>query len=247
MLAAAGLDDFRATHIEVIGAEDSYGANSRVDAAREVILDIAVHHDSREAVSAFIREIPSIALAGPPGVSGGGAGLPSPTSLVRLECFPVAREAVSAVVEVDRESVDVPSAPIAGDQPPNEIIGVPSYHGPTIEVPLVAIAHGRSGDKGADVNIGIRARHVDFYDVLLRELPGERVAKHLTHLGASEVKRFGLPGIHALNFLLLGGLGSGGTASLRFDPQGKAVAQQLLDMEIEIPADLAGHPAMRQF
>jgi hypothetical protein len=54
-----------------------------------------------------------------------------------------------------------------------------------------------------------------------------------------------VPGIYAVNFLLLGGLGSGGTASLRFDPPGKAVAQQLLDMEIEIPATLDGHPGLR--
>jgi hypothetical protein len=33
-------------------------------------------------------------------------------------------------------------------------------------------------------------------------------------------------------------LGEGGTASLRFDPQGKAVAQQLLDMEIDVPERL---------
>lgn len=245
VLDAAGLDDFRATHVEVIGAEDSYGDNSRAGAAREVILDLAVHHDSREAVAVFIREIPSIALAGPPGVSGGGAGLPGPTPLVRLECFPVPREAVSALVEVDGESVVVPAAHAAGARSPDEIIEVSSYDGPTITVPLVAIAHGRSGDKGADLNIGIRARHPDFYDILLRELPGERVGEHLTHLGASEVKRFGLPGIHAVNFLLLGALGAGGTASLRFDPQGKAVAQQLLDIEIEIPADLAAHSALR--
>lgn len=245
MLHAAGLDDFRATHIEVLGAEDSYGSHSRAGAAREVVLDIAVHHDTREAVSVFIREIPSIALAGPPGVSGGGAGLPTPSPLVRLECFPVPREAVSAVVEVDGKSVDLSSAPIAGDFPPNETVGVDSYEGPTITVPLIAVAHGRSGDKGADVNIGIRARHPDFYLALLRELDAERVAGYLEHLGATEVVRYDLPGIHAFNFLLHDGLGAGGTASLRFDPQGKAVAQQLLDMEIAIPADLAGHMAMR--
>jgi hypothetical protein len=112
-------------------------------------------------------------------------------------------------------------------------------------MPLISVAHGRSGDKGADVNIGIRARHPDFYPTLLRELTAERVARHLAHLGASDVERFELPGIDAVNFLLTGGLGAGGTASLRFDPQGKAVAQQLLDMKIEVPTELAGHPALR--
>jgi hypothetical protein len=33
---------------------------------------------------------------------------------------------------------------------------------------------------------------------------------------------------------------------LRFDPQGKAVAQQVLDMEVAVPAEMADHPALRQ-
>ena len=245
MLARAGLDDFRATHIEVMGAEDTYGPHSRVGTTREVILSIAVHHDRQEAVAGFIREIPSIALAGPPGVSGGGAGLPRPSPLVRLECFPVDRSAVSATVVIDGAAIDVPDVLVDGGTPPTESIDPIAYDGETITVPLVSLAHGRSGDKGADVNVGVRARHPEFFPVLIRELTADKVASYLAHLGASAVKRFELPGIHAVNFLLVGGLGSGGTASLRFDPQGKAVAQQLLDIEIEIPADLAHHPALR--
>jgi hypothetical protein len=76
-------------------------------------------------------------------------------------------------------------------------------------------------------------------------LTAGRVAAHLTHLGATGVDRYDLPGIHAFNYLLRGGLGAGGTASLRFDPQGKAVAQQLLDMEIDLPVELSDHPALR--
>jgi hypothetical protein len=112
-------------------------------------------------------------------------------------------------------------------------------------LPLIAIAHGRSGDKGSDVNIGMRARHPDFYPVLLRELTVDRVSSHLAHLGAESVTRYELPGIQAVNFLLAGGLGAGGTASLRFDPQGKALAQQLLDVSVEVPRDLTSHPALR--
>jgi hypothetical protein len=59
------------------------------------------------------------------------------------------------------------------------------------------------------------------------------------------VTRYELSGIQAVNFLLAGGLGAGGTASLRFDPQGKAVAQQLLDLEVELPSNLTDHPALR--
>lgn len=245
MLKRAGLGDFTAVDVEVLGAEDTYGPHSVADTTREVVLKIGVHHQSREAVAAFVREIPSIGLSGPPGVSGGGAGLPRPAPLIRLECFPVDRDSVTPVVEVDGETVDFADAPGAGESPPNRVLSIEKYRGPTVAVPLVAIAHGRSGDKGADVNIGIRARHPEFYMVLLRELTAEKVAHYLAHLGADSVDRFELPGIHAVNFVLVGGLGAGGTASLRFDPQGKAVAQQLLDMGIEIPEHLADHPGVR--
>ena len=247
LLGQAGFEDFSEVDIEVLGAEDTYGPNSHAGDSREVVLKIGVRHESREAIEAFLREIPSIALSGPPGVSGGGSGLPRPTPMIRLECFPVARDAVEAVVEVNGALVDFQEVGV-GRLPAarRETATVEPYEGPTVTLPLIAVAHGRSGDKGADVNIGIRARHTDFYDVILRELTADRVSEYLAHLGASEVLRFELAGIDAVNFLLRDGLGAGGTASLRFDPQGKAVAQQLLDMEIDIPAHLAEHPSIRR-
>ncbi len=245
MLVRAGLGDFEAVDVEVLGAEDTYGSNARGGDSREVILKIGVHHISREAVSAFVREIPSIGLAGPPGVSGGGAGLPRPTPLIRLECFPVDRETVTPLIAIDGVAIPFEDILSSGEAPPTRVVGIEDYDGPTVSVPLVAIAHGRSGDKGADVNIGIRARHPAFYGVLLRELTVDRVGGYLGHLGATSVDRYELPGIHALNFLLRDGLGAGGTASLRFDPQGKAIAQQLLDMEIDLPASLADHEGLR--
>lgn len=247
MLADAGLDDFIVTDVEVLGAEATYGPHSRAGATREVILKIAAVHRQREALDRFVREVPSIALAGPPGVAGGGTGLPQPTPLIRLECFPVSRELVSVSVEIDGSPLDFEDVVGSGLAPMSEVIGAEAYEGPTVTMPLIAIAHGRSGDKGADSNIGIRARHPVFYPVLLRELTGDRVGSHLAHLGATEVRRYELPGIHAVNFLLVEGLGDGGTASLRFDPQGKAMAQQLLDLEIEVPAALSDHEAIRPF
>jgi hypothetical protein len=248
MLARSELGDFEAASVEVLGAEDTYGPHASAGASREVVLKIAVHHRSREAVAAFLRETPSIALAGPPGVSGGGTGLARPTPLIRLECFPVSREVIDVVVEVEGRRVEVAPEEMSAAEVRGRVVAeslVLEFDGPEAVMPLLAIAHGRSGDKGGDVNIGIRARHPDFWPVILRELTAERVAGHLSHLGAVEVLRYELPGIHAVNFVLVGGLGAGGSASLRFDPQGKAVAQQLLDLVVAVPAELVGHPAVR--
>ncbi|BDH59656.1 hypothetical protein [Tsukamurella sp. PLM1] len=67
------------------------------------------------------------------------------------------------------------------------------------------------------------------------QLTAPAVQAWLEHLGATTVERFALPGLHAVNFLLTGGLGTSGAASTRIDPQGKALAQQLLEFPITIP------------
>ncbi len=249
MLASAGLPSFRATDVEVLGAETTYGSHSRAGDAREIVLKVAVHHDSRDAVARFVREVPSMALGGPPGVAGGGMGLPRPSPLIQLECGPVDRGLVAASVEVEGELVefqdvapDLCRSP-EGSTPDNGEASLPA--GATVELPLVAVAHVRSGDKGAHSNIGVRARHPAFLPVIVDQVTTGRVADWMAHLGAEKVDRFHLPGIDAVNLLLYEGLGSGGAASLRFDPQGKALGQQLLDMPVSVPVELLDHPEVK--
>ena len=109
----------------------------------------------------------------------------------------------------------------------------------------MAIAHARSGDKGADANIGVRARHPDFVPLLRDQLTADAVARWLAHRIDGPVERHELPGIDAFNFVLRDALGGGGIASLRFDPQGKAYAQQLLDKPVEVPRAWLSHEAFR--
>jgi hypothetical protein len=104
-----------------------------------------------------------------------------------------------------------------------------------MKVPLSQIAHTRSGDKGDTCNIGVIAWEQRFYPVLVREVTAERVKQHFGNLVEGEVERFELPNLGALNFLLHGALGGGGTVSLRTDAQGKTFGAALLGMEIELP------------
>ena len=48
-----------------------------------------------------------------------------------------------------------------------------------------------------------------------------------------KVERFELPNLGALNFLLHGALGGGGTVTLRVDAQGKTYGAALLNMDID--------------
>jgi hypothetical protein len=103
-----------------------------------------------------------------------------------------------------------------------------------MRIPLWKIAHGRSGDKGDLSNIGIIAYEPRHYPILVRELTPERVKAHFGDFVRGKVERFELPNLGALNFLLHGALGGGGTLSLRTDAQGKTMSTALLQMEIEV-------------
>jgi len=72
------------------------------------------------------------------------------------------------------------------------------------------------------------------YPILLREVTPERVKEYFEDLVCGEVERFELPNLGAINLLLHGALGGGGTVSLRVDAQGKTFGAALLGMEIEI-------------
>lgn len=106
-----------------------------------------------------------------------------------------------------------------------------------MKVPLARLAHGRSGDKGDMVNIGIIAYREELYPVLVREVTAERVKEFFGEFVKGRVERFELPNLGALNFLLYEALGGGGTLSLRTDAQGKTFSAALLEMEIEVNDD----------
>ena len=106
-----------------------------------------------------------------------------------------------------------------------------------IEVPLIRVAWGRSGDKGDTSNIGIIARRPEWLPLLRGQLTEARVAQWLSHLVRGTVTRFDVPGIHAMNFVCARALDGGGMASLRNDPLGKGMAQILLSMPVQVPAD----------
>ena len=104
---------------------------------------------------------------------------------------------------------------------------------------LYDLAHGRSGDKGDTVNVGVIARRPEYWEVIRTTLTKERVAQHFAGMFNGRVDRYELQNLHALNFLLHGALDGGGTVSLMTDAQGKTFSTAMLRMEIDVPDDLA--------
>ena len=108
--------------------------------------------------------------------------------------------------------------------------------GPTKTVPLVALAWGRSGDKGDISNIGLIARRPEWLPLLWAQVTPEAVKAWFAHMVKGRVERFHLPGVNAMNLVMHQALDGGGPASLRLDPLGKGMGQMLLEMPIQVPA-----------
>ena len=104
-----------------------------------------------------------------------------------------------------------------------------------MKVNLVDIAHARSGDKGDTANVGVIALKPEWYPFIAEQLTLDRVRQHFHGVITGDVERFELPNLNALNFLLHGALGGGGTVSLKTDAQGKVFSTALLRMIIDVP------------
>src|SRR5215469_7438052 len=98
---------------------------------------------------------------------------------------------------------------------------------------LREIAHSRAGDKGNISNLSLIAYQMEHYPLLLEQVTAERVKAWFQGIVQGEVRRYELPKIGALNFVLVDALGGGVTRSLALDRHGKSLSSVLLDMEIE--------------
>lgn len=237
-----GHADFTEASVEVIGAEDTYGANARAGEAREVVLKVGLRHPKKEALEIFAREFAPSGTAMSQGTTGLIGGRPGVTPVIRLFSFLLEKKAVRVAVRLDGQDVGttvhpgVPAAASSGARALSsrdaEVVPVAAQG---VVVPLRRIAWGRSGDKGDAANIGLIARRPALAAVIREQVTPQRVARYFAHYLEGDVTRWELPGTHAFNFLLTGVLGGGGVASLRYDPQGKTYASMLLDLPVRVP------------
>ena len=107
-----------------------------------------------------------------------------------------------------------------------------------IEIPLMRIAHARSGDKGDTASVGLIGRSPACYVWLRDNITAERVKKWFESISLGEVERHLVPNLWAINFLLHESLGGGGTISLYIDAQGKTYGAALLRCKVAVPAEL---------
>ncbi|MFF0468860.1 acyclic terpene utilization AtuA family protein [Micromonospora zamorensis] len=127
------------------------------------------------------------------------------------------------------------TAPISATETAPE--GDATHDGPTRRGPLGELAGARSGDKGGDANLGVWARNDEAYAWLRGWLTVARLAELLPETAPLSVRRYELPNLRAVNFVIEGLLGAGVAASTRFDPQAKALGELLRARIVDLPAD----------
>ena len=110
-------------------------------------------------------------------------------------------------------------------------------------VALRQLAHGRTGDKGNRSNISVIAYRPEDFERLVEQVTEERVAALFAHRRPTRVKRYLLPKLAAMNFVIDDVLDGGVNGSLNLDAHGKALAFLLLDLPITLDAD---HPSKEE-
>lgn len=243
VLAMRSVPPFSEKSVEILGIESTYGDHAQILNSREVVVKIAVKHMFKEACMFFASEIAQASTGMAPALAGIVGGRPKASPVIKLFSFLIDKNQLN--IEIDFEGKRYPVEIPQGDST-EQLLTLTAgenavYQGDEIEVPLIEIAYARSGDKGNHSNIGVIARKADYLPWIRAALTEQSVASYMQHVLDAEkgrVIRYELPGLNALNFMLENALGGGGVASLRIDPQGKAFAQQLLDMPVKVPAHL---------
>ncbi|SUZ98174.1 uncharacterized protein METZ01_LOCUS51028 [marine metagenome] len=237
-----GLGDYLDTNISIIGTETTYGKNGAKTEPREVLLRIIARHKQKDALILLSRELAQASTGMTPGFINMLGGRPSVSPSIRLFSFLIPKVQIITTVDIHDKQYEVETYTAKSNHMDTntKISGLSDNIDTTdAEVALINLAYARSGDKGDHANIGVIARKAEYLPYIRKALSIEIVAKYFAHVLKGEVERWDVPGINGLNFLLKNSLGGGGMASLNVDPQGKAYAQQLLDIMIPVPHIIA--------
>merc|ERR1719186_836329 len=234
-----GMEDFESTHVQILGAEESFGANAMAadKRPREAVLWMSAKHNDKKALGMWAKEIAACGTGGTPGITAVVGGRPKPSPCLKLFSFLYPKIKMNAEVNVEGETqiYEAQHCGVESDAvKPDNLLDVQPLASGNNTYRLEDLAYTRSGDKGNSCNIGVIARHPAFLPYIRHFLTEDNVKVHFKHMieESGKVHRYDLPGINGLNFVLESSLGGGGIASIRPDPLGKAYGQILGEMKL---------------
>ncbi|WP_205880000.1 hypothetical protein [Lampropedia aestuarii] len=102
-------------------------------------------------------------------------------------------------------------------------------------IPLYRLAHGRTGDKGNRSNISVIAWQPQFWPLICEQVTEEAIAAEFADRQPSQVTRYLLPQLQAMNLVLDEVLDGGVNGALNLDSHGKTLCYRVLQMPIRVP------------
>jgi len=239
---------YESTRSEMIGSGSIWPRKMTVCESNEILLRFGVRDHDIKKVTDFGKALSTLILSGPAGMAVTGQGRPKPKQVIAYWPALIHRSRVKAKVltittqrEEDFHEISFPvrvHATPKDSEPEKRAPRKKSPLGRLKETRLQEICYARSGDKGDTCNIGVLARTSEIYDWLVDNLTPAVVKRFFEGITFGKVIRYKLDNLHALNFLLEQTLDGGGTRSLMIDPQGKTLAQALLQMRVKVPSSL---------
>jgi hypothetical protein len=247
LLAAHGEEAWKELKVDLIGSGESFSVGDvDPDQQTEVTVRISMITSTEKAANIFRNECVASGTNGPPGNI--SLGIPPIGPVHRLNAFLLPRDQVAIKITTlfDGKSWTLVETATPKASPGHSPAQVDDRAGGSASVPLIALAWGRSGDKGNLYNIGIIARRPEYLPHIRAALSEEAVTRWMSHSfddpsRADKVRRYDVPGIHAVNFVVPDALGGGASVTLNLDCNAKTMAQRLLCFPVSVPESLAAH------
>ncbi len=195
--------------------------------------------DAKLAGRIFSAKIIELALANYPGFSGrsapGGGGpfvihWPALLDSKHITENVYVKGQTATIKPTNQLELDV----VAAQKLPVNIAEIPNTH--MEDISFGRVFGTRSGDKGGAANIGVWAKTDEAYAWLYHNLDAARLTELMPDIAPYEVKRFDLPNIRAVNFMIYGILGEGVAANDRIDGQAKTMGEYLRAKTVKLPA-----------
>jgi hypothetical protein len=196
--------------------------------------------DAKKVGRAFSNRFIELALSSYPGFFTTTPPEAETTYGVYWPALVSAELVTETVVLEDGRRLDVtepPRRPPEAEEPDGGRRELPDL-GSTRRLPLGTVFGARSGDKGGNANVGVWARSDDGYRWLEAFLTVDRLRELLPETAQLQIRRYPLPNIRSLNFILIGLLGEGVASSTRIDPQAKGLGEFLRSRMVELPEAL---------
>ncbi|WP_329048679.1 DUF1446 domain-containing protein [Amycolatopsis sp. NBC_01488] len=208
-----------------------------------VAVQVAAAAPDQKTVSGFLNQFCSYGLGSIPGFYIDMTQMYSMGGQPRIDYWPgLVRQAdLRHQVHLhDGRVLDIAPPPdtVAFGGQPETPSSEPASSGPTATVPFGQIVYARTGDKGANANLGVWARDEAAWPWLAGFLTAERLRELLNCPKDVAVERYEQANLHGISFVLRGYFPPSGSANLALDQIGKSLGEFLRARHVDVPTAL---------